>query len=411
MAKDLGGVWRTIGGRRVFIKDGEDLATAMKKSGKFNQNKNNSDLKNSNASQKEEKIKELEKKKEEAQGIFAKGAIQEEIDMLKDDFKGTPEEYRKFREEKRNELSKQKEIERQNVQNEREAKLKEKSSQLQKEIEEASPEKREQYEIIQKNNPMQDDYHTGIRSPKDIKTWEEAMKDEDSFSWGDFSKKDAEEALKNGQITVYSSYDIKQGTFVSTSKVQAEEYAGGKGSKVYEKTIPLNEVAWINGDEGQYAKIGSSSKTNNDFSIKTTKDKSIKDLYKKSLYKNGKEAGYIEYYDKNNKINIITMKTTDEFKRQGVASNLFDNLKEEKGDITYKVTAVLGDGEKFLESKTNIIKKEDRDYYVKIKSSTTSKTSNAKGTNSIYMKAYREYLKEHPNSKLTFKSFKEMNYN
>ena len=35
MATDLGGVWRTVGGRRIFIKDGEDLATAMKKSGKF----------------------------------------------------------------------------------------------------------------------------------------------------------------------------------------------------------------------------------------------------------------------------------------------------------------------------------------------------------------------------------------
>ena len=29
------GVWRTVGGRRIFIEDGEDLATAMKKSGKF----------------------------------------------------------------------------------------------------------------------------------------------------------------------------------------------------------------------------------------------------------------------------------------------------------------------------------------------------------------------------------------
>lgn len=37
MAKDdIGGVWRTISGRRVFIKDGQDLATAMKESGKFN---------------------------------------------------------------------------------------------------------------------------------------------------------------------------------------------------------------------------------------------------------------------------------------------------------------------------------------------------------------------------------------
>jgi hypothetical protein len=29
------GVWRTVRGRRIFIADGEDLATAMKKSGKF----------------------------------------------------------------------------------------------------------------------------------------------------------------------------------------------------------------------------------------------------------------------------------------------------------------------------------------------------------------------------------------
>lgn len=36
MAKDdIGGVWRTISGRRVFIKDGQDLATAMRESGKF----------------------------------------------------------------------------------------------------------------------------------------------------------------------------------------------------------------------------------------------------------------------------------------------------------------------------------------------------------------------------------------
>jgi hypothetical protein len=32
---DLGGVWRTVGGRRIFIKDGEDLRSAMRGSGKF----------------------------------------------------------------------------------------------------------------------------------------------------------------------------------------------------------------------------------------------------------------------------------------------------------------------------------------------------------------------------------------
>lgn len=39
MTDDIGGVWRTIGGRRVFIKDGDDLETAMKKSGKFKKTK------------------------------------------------------------------------------------------------------------------------------------------------------------------------------------------------------------------------------------------------------------------------------------------------------------------------------------------------------------------------------------
>lgn len=36
---DLGGQWRTVGGRRIFIKDGQDLAAAMRESGKFS-NKN-----------------------------------------------------------------------------------------------------------------------------------------------------------------------------------------------------------------------------------------------------------------------------------------------------------------------------------------------------------------------------------
>lgn len=35
MNNDIGGVWRTVGGRRIFIKDGQDLATAMKESEKF----------------------------------------------------------------------------------------------------------------------------------------------------------------------------------------------------------------------------------------------------------------------------------------------------------------------------------------------------------------------------------------
>lgn len=129
---------------------------------------------------------------------------------------------------------------------------------LNAEIQESTPQKRQQYEIIKQTNPMLDDYHSGIRSPEDIKTFNEVINDDESFAWGDFSKEDAQQALKQGKITVYSSYPIEQGVFVSTSKIQAQEYAGGNGSKVYSKEVPLDDVAWINGDEGQYAKLPNS---------------------------------------------------------------------------------------------------------------------------------------------------------
>lgn len=113
--------------------------------------------------------------------------------------------------------------------------------------------KEKQLDIIKKTNPMLDDYHTGIRKLEDIKTFEEAIQDEDSFSWGDYSKEDAERDLKRNKVRIYSSYAIKNGTFVSTSYQQALDYAGGDISKVHSKEVLTDEVAWINGDEGQYA--------------------------------------------------------------------------------------------------------------------------------------------------------------
>lgn len=161
---DENGVWRTVGGRRIFIKDGQSLEDAMKESGKFKKN----DKKMSDEELKEEQLK-----------------------------------------------------------------------------------------IILKNNPMTDEYHTGIRTKEDIKTPEEAFKtkiDEDEdYLYPDFTKEDGEKALKSGKITIYSSNEIKQGGFVSTSKMMAEDYAGG--GKVYSKEIDIHDVAWIDSNEGQYAKV------------------------------------------------------------------------------------------------------------------------------------------------------------
>lgn len=126
--------------------------------------------------------------------------------------------------------------------------------------------KKKQLEIIQKENPAPDDYHTWIRSQDDIKTFDEVIDDDESFVWGDFSKEDAKRALENGYITIYSSQPIKNGVFVSTSKNQVSDYAGS--GKIYQKQVSLQEVAWINGDEGQYAKLPDTkySQFNNEWS-------------------------------------------------------------------------------------------------------------------------------------------------
>lgn len=41
---DIGGIWRTVGGRRIFIKDGQDLSSAMKESGKFKEKEEKMDI-------------------------------------------------------------------------------------------------------------------------------------------------------------------------------------------------------------------------------------------------------------------------------------------------------------------------------------------------------------------------------
>lgn len=113
--------------------------------------------------------------------------------------------------------------------------------------------KKAQFAIIQATNPMSDDYHTGIRDPSDIMSPQEAFREhaDEGFSYPDFTREDGEKALKTGMITVYSSKPIRNGGFVSPSKMMAGDYSGG--GKVYAQTVPVDAVAWINGNEGQLA--------------------------------------------------------------------------------------------------------------------------------------------------------------
>ena len=118
-----------------------------------------------------------------------------------------------------------------------------------------------QLAIINSTNPMRDDYHTGIRSVSDILTLSEAIenarKDAQEGGWSelssypDVSNRTLENAIKTGEITLYSSYPIQNGVFVTPSRMMASDYAGG--GKVYSQTVKISDVAWIDTNEGQLA--------------------------------------------------------------------------------------------------------------------------------------------------------------
>ena len=116
--------------------------------------------------------------------------------------------------------------------------------------------KEKQLDIINESNPMLDDYHTGIRSVADIKTLEEAISDPewdyDEYN-PDYTKSMAQKAIETGKVTVYSSNPIKQGVFVSPSKMEAESYSGN--GKIYAKEVNTSDVAWIDPTQGQYAEV------------------------------------------------------------------------------------------------------------------------------------------------------------
>ena len=116
--------------------------------------------------------------------------------------------------------------------------------------------KQKQLDVINKSNPAPNSYQTWVRSVDDIKTLAETLEDsdwQDETINPDLTRTDIENAIAKGKITVYSSYPISQGVFVSPSRMEAESYSGN--GKVYEKTVDIQDVAWIDPTQGQYAKV------------------------------------------------------------------------------------------------------------------------------------------------------------
>ncbi len=155
----------------------------------------------------------------------------------------------------------------------------------------ATTQKEAQFTVIQNSNAAQDDYHTWIRSADEIKTLEETLTDPEWSEYTeydpDYTRQMAEEAVQSGNITVYSSNKIGNGVFVSPSKMEAESYSAS--GKVYSKTVNINDIAWIDPTQGQYAPIDSTVDTNTNPDIRFSRkdgtpatEKDVQELQKRN---------------------------------------------------------------------------------------------------------------------------------
>ena len=156
--------------------------------------------------------------------------------------------------------------------------------------------KQKQLDVILETNPAPNTYQTWVRSVDDIKTLAETLEDSD---WQDedinpdLTRTDIQNAVDSGKIMVYSSYPIKNGVFVSPSRMEAESYSGN--GKVYEKEVDINDVAWIDPTQGQYAEVKNADVdqevTNNDmyskdpsqWSAESKNDTSVSKTFKEKL--------------------------------------------------------------------------------------------------------------------------------
>lgn len=177
--------------------------------------------------------------------------------------------------------------------------------------------KQKQLDVIKNNNPANDVYHTWIRNVEDIKTLEETINDSDWIDYDeynpDLSRQDIENAIESGKIIVYSSYPVEQGIFVSPSKMEAESYSGN--GKVYSKEVNINDVAWLDPTQGQYAKV-------NDTRYSQQNDK-----WQEHLEKNYKSSGTITYFE-----NIRKNKVNPPIIRDGVIVNKIQDQTQNRNE-------------------------------------------------------------------------------
>lgn len=450
---DVGGIWRTIGGRRVFIKTGQDLASAMRESGKF---KNN--FKKSKIGDKRDKKYDdyLDKYKDKSEGELRriiyesndeveKMSAKKLLDNMKDEDKNIAKamkESEKFKNLKNEDYQKQEQIVHE---------AKSEVNRLERRL--SLLEDNDTYE-----SPDYDETKYALQDAEDRYREEKAKYDKM------ISKRNHEEYLKNYDYEKNMPEGAKFNKMLEDNKVRTFAELQAEKNKI---AIDEKEFKDFEDEYNYYAD------DTEDKSYRASRDK-LEDAYRQ-MKKNGyvvvngyqindKQVGtfaddikereqeenkYIEYYKKENlgkpsnykagdKVEFddgyydiikgtILREATDKEKKYNINSNLKGYIIRDKYGFEYIVPDTRIKKETSYETylrdtqgTTNekIInagrEKENRVDYQKYKNEVIRNINQKrmeKGTTSLnqaYKKAFEEYKKLHPNTKLNLKDFIKM---
>ena len=387
------GVWRTIGGRRVFIRDGQSLSDAMKESGKFK------------SAKKKEGVRTLD-------------------GSLEKDNKGrvvSQDEYDKFREAYKNG-----EISKEDYRNDNYDALKEKTTKSGERDKRTT--KQDAYTNNEDERPIPAyGYNDGSRI--DPRTGERFF--------GKTKKEEKFESIKSQQSDIEKASGLKV-----KEAFETDLYGNGK-----EDRFMLDDDRWVSHTKealGSKKDTWSINELKNG-SIESKDFKSYDDMIKhlggsnktETITRNGKEYEDLlrdKYFGKNvdNKISEIEdnlweqkmknwNKNVDKINSQEVVSRInvltakYDKFGESSRDVStgiylpikkfengsgsfYKVEDYLNE----LQKNGDILKNEKEAILKNMKGNKESLGNNA------YKKAFQEYKKKHPNTKLNLQKFVNM---
>ena len=196
----------------------------------------------------------------------------------------------------------------------------------------------EQLEIINRSNPAPNTYNTWIRSVKDIKTAKEVF--EVAFKEGnmypDFTIEDMKKSISSGVVTVYSSNNIENGVFITPSRINAIDYAGGEEKNLQKKTVSLYDIAWIDESEGQYAPTTTKRPQYNNTTKQFTGNYNyltedyVSDFYIEQLKEKQKNSAKYRNFYSNFEVNEkgINLLNTDDITMQQIEIYADDNLRQ-----------------------------------------------------------------------------------